>query len=246
MVELAVVVGTDDMRPLEALPRLQLQAAAVAVVITTLSAELRIIHAFPWWLERTLMAIAIVWLANLVNFMDGIDWMKVVEVVPVTAGLVIFGLMGALPQSATLVALVLCGAIIGFAPFNRPVARLFLGNVSSLPIGLLLGWLLVVLAGSRHLAAALLLPLYYLADATITLLRRLIKGEHILQAHRSHFYQRALDGGLGVYQIVGRVFLVNIALAGFGALSLSKRYSKSSGNIVDSGRHHCRCITLES
>ncbi len=51
--------------------------------------------------------------------------------------------------------------MLGFAPFNRPVARLFLGDVGSLPIGLLLGWLLLLLAGSGHLAAALLLPLYY-------------------------------------------------------------------------------------
>ena len=63
--------------------------------------------------------------------------------------------------------------MIGFAYFNRPVARLFLGDVGSLPVGLLLGWLLMQLAGRRGLAAAILLPLYYLADATITLIRRL-------------------------------------------------------------------------
>ena len=51
--------------------------------------------------------------------------------------------------------------------------------------------------------AALLLPLYYLADATITLLRRLVKGEAIMKAHRSHFYQRALDNGFSVYDVVG-------------------------------------------
>ena len=70
------------------------------------------------------------------------------------------------------VALALGGAMLGFAYFNRPTARLFLGDVGSLPIGLLIGWLLVLLAGSGHLTAALLLPLYYLADATLTLLRR--------------------------------------------------------------------------
>jgi UDP-N-acetylmuramyl pentapeptide phosphotransferase/UDP-N-acetylglucosamine-1-phosphate transferase len=69
--------------------------------------------------------------------------------------------MGALPREATAAAFSLCGVTIGFAPFNRPVARLFLGDVGSLPIGLLLGWLLVLLAGGVHLAAALLLPLYY-------------------------------------------------------------------------------------
>ena len=107
-----------------------------------------------------------------------------------------FGLAGALPRDATVVAIALFGAMIGFAPFNRPVARLFLGDVGSLPIGLILGWLLLLLAAHGHLAAALLLPLYYLADATITLLRRLIKGDLPTQAHRDHFYQRAIDDGI--------------------------------------------------
>ena len=111
------------------------------------------------------------------------------------------------------VAAALCGALVGFAPFNKPIARLFLGDVGSLPVGLLLGWMLVLLAGRGHLAAAILLPLYYLADATITLMRRTMKGERITQAHRSHFYQRALDRGYSVYQIVGRVFVLNILLA---------------------------------
>jgi UDP-N-acetylmuramyl pentapeptide phosphotransferase/UDP-N-acetylglucosamine-1-phosphate transferase len=107
-------------------------------------------------LDRALALVGGVWLINLVNFMDGIDWMTVAEIVPITAGLALFGLAGAVPASATLVAVVLCGAMIGFAPFNRPVAKLFLGNVGSLPIGLLLGWLLAMLAGNAHLVAAIL------------------------------------------------------------------------------------------
>src|ERR1700749_3030711 len=98
--------------------------------------------------------------------------------------------LGPLPPADGAAALALLGAMIGFAPFNRPVARLFLGDVGSLPIGLLLGWLLILLA-NRYLVAALLLPLYYVADATITLLRRFVEGEPVTQAHRSHFYQRA-------------------------------------------------------
>jgi len=217
---LAIVGATDDMRPLEVLPRLLLQATAIAVVLAALPADLRIIHFLPWWFERALMLIALLWFVNLVNFMDGIDWMTVAEVVPVTAGLTLFGLMGGLPHDAMLIAIALCGAIIGFAPFNRPVAQLFLGDVGSLPIGLLLGWLLILLASRGHLAASLLLPLYYLSDATITLLRRLVSGEQVLQAHRNHFYQRAMDGGFSVYQIVVRVFGLNIMLVGLAAVTL--------------------------
>jgi UDP-N-acetylmuramyl pentapeptide phosphotransferase/UDP-N-acetylglucosamine-1-phosphate transferase len=92
------------------------------------------------------------------------------------------------------------------------VARIFLGDVGSLPIGLLFAWLLLLVAGSGFLAAALLLPLYYLTDATWTLARRIRNGEPFWQAHRTHFYQRATDHGWTVLQIVGRVFGVNVVL----------------------------------
>ena len=157
---------------------------------------------------------AALYFVNAVNFMDGIDWMTVAEVVPLAGGLALLGVFGALPASAVLLALALCGAMIGFAPFNRPVARLFLGDAGSLPIGLLLLWLLLLLAGGGHPTAALLLPLYYIADTGITIVWRLAKGETITSAHRSHYYQRALDLGFSVNQIVTRVFVVNILLVG--------------------------------
>ena len=111
---------------------------------------------------------------------------------------VLLGWLGEVPASTTIVAAALCGAMLGFAPFNRPVAKIFLGDVGSLPIGLLLGWCLLQLAWHRHLAAALLLPLYYLTDATVTLFRRMCRREPFWAAHRSHFYQRATDNGFTV------------------------------------------------
>ena len=209
---LALVGLVDDIRSLDALPRLLLQSVAVAMVILTLPNEARIIPPLPFYLERALLLVAGVWFVNLVNFMDGIDWMTVAEVVPITVYLVVIGLHGGLPGYGIVVAIALCGAMLGFAPFNQPLARLFLGDVGSLPIGLLLGWLLLLVAAQGYIAAALLLPLYYLADATVTLLRRLLAGEKIWEAHRSHFYQRAL-ARFTVRQIVGHVFVVNLLLA---------------------------------
>src|SRR5260370_20468569 len=103
--------------------------------------------------------------------------------------------------------------MVGFAPFNRPVAKVFLGDVGSLPIGLLLGWCLLQLAYNQQIVAAMLLPLYYLSDATVTLLRRLTRGEPVWAAHRSHFYQRAIDNGFTVLRVVSEVFSLNIGLA---------------------------------
>ncbi len=218
---LAVVGAVDDMRPLPEAARLALQCVAVGMVVGALPSEFRILPYVPGRLERACLFLAGVWLVNLVNFMDGIDWMTVAELVPVTAAIVLLGLSGTISTSATLTAAALLGAILGFAPFNRPVARLFLGDVGSLPLGLLLGWLLLQLAGRGHLAAALILPLYYLSDATITLGRRVMRGEPFWQAHRTHFYQRATDNGFTVPAIVARVFLANIALAALALISVA-------------------------
>jgi len=230
VVLLALVGAADDVRPLGAAPRLVLQIAAAILVVTAIPAELRIVQWLPFWLERGAVLLGMVWFINLVNFMDGIDWMSVAEIVPLTAGLTIFGLMDELPRDVTAVAAGLLGAVLGFAPFNRPVARLFLGDVGSLPIGLLLAWMLLSLATKDHLAAAILLPLYYVADATITLLRRLVSGESVTQAHRSHFYQRAMDSGFNVYQIVCGVFAVNVLLVVLAASSI--RYSSAEFQIT--------------
>jgi len=218
---LAVIGAIDDVRSLPAAARLALQCIAIGAVITTLPNELQILPQVPWSIERAGLLLAGVWFVNLVNFMDGIDWMTVAEFVPVTGAIVLLGLAGAVEPLPALVAAALVGAMIGFAPFNRPVAQLFLGDVGSLPIGLLLGWLLVQLAAMGHLAAAFILPLYYLADATITLASRLVRGEAFWQAHRTHFYQRATDCGLTVREIVTRVFLTNLALAALALVTVA-------------------------
>jgi UDP-N-acetylmuramyl pentapeptide phosphotransferase/UDP-N-acetylglucosamine-1-phosphate transferase len=202
----------DDILSLPALPRLALQAVAVIAVVATIPAELRALPIVPLVVERTVEAIALLWFVNLVNFMDGIDWITVAETVPVAGGVYILSLFGAVPQTPALVALALLGAVLGFAPFNRPVAKLFLGDGGSLPIGLVMGWLLLQLAGNGHLAAALLLPLYYAADATITLGRRWARGERITEGHRSHFYQIATTRGFSVMDVVKRVFAANLML----------------------------------
>jgi UDP-N-acetylmuramyl pentapeptide phosphotransferase/UDP-N-acetylglucosamine-1-phosphate transferase len=217
---IACVGALDDIRPIPVIPRLVLQALAVGVVVYALPDALRVLPFLPWGVERILLVIGGLWFVNLVNFMDGLDRMTVAEVVPITAALAAIGAFGFLPQDGSIVALALCGATIGFAFFNRPVAKLFLGDVGSLPIGLLVGWLLLALATRGHLAAAVVLPLYYLADATVTLLRRLRRGEPVWQAHRQHFYQLATDRGFSVTAVAGSVFAVNIGLCALALLSV--------------------------
>ena len=170
------------------------------------------------------MLLAGLWFVNLVNFMDGLDLMTAAETVPISAVIVLLGWFGEVPTSTMIIAAALCGAVLGFAPFNRPVAKIFLGDVGSLPIGLLLGWGLLQLAWHQQFAAALLLPMYYLTDATVTLVRRMLKREPFWTAHRSHFYQRATDNGFTVWRVVAEVFALNILLA---ALAIATTFIQS-------------------
>jgi UDP-N-acetylmuramyl pentapeptide phosphotransferase/UDP-N-acetylglucosamine-1-phosphate transferase len=224
---IAFVGFIDDVRPIPVMPRLLLQALSVTAVLFWLPSDVRISPAVPLGIERSLLLIAGLWFVNLVNFMDGLDLITTAEVVPITATMILFGLLVDYPATPTIVAAALCGAMLGFAPFNRPVARVFLGDVGSLPIGLLLGWCLLQLAWHQNLTAALLLPLYYLIDATWTLLRRMVRHEPFWAAHRTHFYQQATDNGFAVLRVSAEVFVLNLALA---ALATASIFSKSIGS----------------
>lgn len=216
---LAVIGAVDDIRPLPALVRLPLQLALVAFAIAALPPGLRLWGWVPLHLERAILVLGLAWFVNLTNFMDGMDWMSVTETLSIAAALAAFTALGVLPAHVEILALALAGAILGFAPFNAPVARLFLGDVGSLPIGLLLGYGLIELALAGDFAAAVLLPLYYLLDTGLTLVRRSLRGQSLLKAHREHFYQLAAARGLSPLACIGRIARVNLVLAGLAFAS---------------------------
>jgi UDP-N-acetylmuramyl pentapeptide phosphotransferase/UDP-N-acetylglucosamine-1-phosphate transferase len=218
---LAIVGAWDDIRPLSPAIRLGLQALCVGIVLFHAAPGLRLFpEVLPLAAERGLAVLAGLWFVNLVNFMDGIDWITVAGIVPLSGALALAGAAGVLDPATGWLAAALCGGLLGFAPFNRPTARLFLGDVGSLPIGLLSAYLLYRLAGTGALTAALLLPLYHVADSSITLLRRLWRREKVWEAHRSHFYQQATVNGFGVSEIVAQVALLNLGLVVLAALCL--------------------------
>jgi UDP-N-acetylmuramyl pentapeptide phosphotransferase/UDP-N-acetylglucosamine-1-phosphate transferase len=220
-VVLAMVGAWDDIRPLSAGLRLGLQALCVAVVIVYAAPDVRLFPAaLPLAVERLLALLAGIWFVNLTNFMDGLDWITVAGFVPLAGALALASALGIVDPATGALAAALAGGLIGFAPFNKPVARLFLGDVGSLPIGLLGAYLLYRLAGNGALAAALILPLYPIADATLTLLRRLARRERVWEAHRSHFYQQATTNGHAVLAVVTQVAGLNLALVLLAGLTL--------------------------
>jgi UDP-N-acetylmuramyl pentapeptide phosphotransferase/UDP-N-acetylglucosamine-1-phosphate transferase len=207
---LAAVSWFDDLRGLSPIVRLLAQAAAVAVGILVLPGPRDLFY---------LAAIGLVWIwwINLFNFMDGIDGLAGTEAAAIGAGLLLFAGVGAGadPALRTLAAAV-TGAAIGFLVWNWSPARIFLGDIGSVPLGYVLGFLLLDLAARGRWTIAVILPLYFLADATITLVRRLLRGERVWQAHREHFYQHAVRRGLGHAAVVKRVIAADLMLIGCG------------------------------
>ncbi|RAU23749.1 glycosyl transferase [Paramagnetospirillum kuznetsovii] len=206
---LMAVSWLDDRRGLPPLPRFLLQAAVIAATLLGLDTHILAFSGLlPLWADRLLVGLGWLWFVNLYNFMDGIDGISGVE----TGGIGI-GIALVAPNLAPQ-ALIVAAAGLGFLAWNWHPARIFLGDSGSIPLGYVLGGLLVMLAGQGELAAALILPAYYVADSTITLLWRLKDGEKIWQAHRRHFYQRAVQGGKSHSQVSLAIAGGNILLMG--------------------------------
>lgn len=215
---LAAISWIDDLRGLSPVLRLLAQATAVAVGILVLS-QSQTLALDGIGSVVGLGAIGVLWLwwINLFNFMDGIDGIAGTEAAAIGVGLLLFGSAGAGADPALgILAAALAGAAFGFLLWNWSPARIFLGDVGSAPLGYLLGFLLLDRAIRGFWKLALILPLYFLADATITLARRLFRGERIWEAHRQHFYQQAVRAGLGHAAIVERVIAADLVLIGCG------------------------------
>jgi UDP-N-acetylmuramyl pentapeptide phosphotransferase/UDP-N-acetylglucosamine-1-phosphate transferase len=95
-----------------------------------------------------------------------------------------------------------------------------MGDTGSIALGFLLGWLMLDLGLRGLWAAAILLPAYFVADATLTLARRIARGEKPWRPHRQHFYQRAVLGGTPPSGVVVRTALANAALAALALASI--------------------------
>jgi UDP-N-acetylmuramyl pentapeptide phosphotransferase/UDP-N-acetylglucosamine-1-phosphate transferase len=221
---LTVIGVLDDAHAVSIWWRFAGQTIAALVIVLLLPPAFRLLpDLLPLGVEWALMVLGVVWFVNAINFLDGLDWMTVAQVVPMTLGVAILQWLGLVPPTIGLLALTLLGATLGFSVFNKHPAQVFLGDAGSLPIGLCLAYLLIYVA-EAHLVSGLLLALYSLSDSMITLFRRVADREPILSAHKRHFYQRAVAQGLRVPQVIARVFglgLLLMALAIAAALARS-------------------------
>jgi len=212
---LGVVSWIDDLRELSPVLRLAVQGLAVALGIYGFGGSGPVFQGLlPPLLDHLAAALLWLWFVNLFNFMDGIDGISGVETLAICGGLIAVGALVPLAPGLIACAALLGAALLAFLLWNWEPSKLFLGDVGSVPLGFLLGWLLLAAATEGQWAAALILPAYYLADATLTLGRRARHGAVLWQAHREHFYQRAVQGGTGHAEVALRVLACGIALIG--------------------------------
>jgi len=150
------------------------------------------------WLAAPATVLFIVWMANLYNFMDGMDgfaggmtWLG-------------FGFLSGIAWIGGhtlifLLSLLISMAAVGFLFYNRPPARIFMGDVGSVPIGFLAASLAVmgVHDGVFDLWVPVLIFSPFIVDATVTVLRRMLQGQKFWRAHREHYYQRLVLAGWG-------------------------------------------------
>ncbi len=143
------------------------------------------------WIALPLTLLYVVWMTNLYNFMDGMDGFA--------GGMTVigFGFLSYLGWSGghsfiAMLSLLTAGAACGFLYFNKPVAKIFLGDVGSIPLGFLVGALSV--HGIHQKLFDVWVPVLifspFIVDATVTVLRRLLRGEKVWHPHREHHYQR--------------------------------------------------------
>jgi UDP-N-acetylmuramyl pentapeptide phosphotransferase/UDP-N-acetylglucosamine-1-phosphate transferase len=211
---LAAVSWADDIMTVPPLLRLAAHVAAAVAALASFPSHLLVFQGtLPFWLDRAVAGLALVWFINLYNFMDGIDGIAGTETVAIALGYVaVLAAAGLTGAPLVTLALAAAGATAGFLVWNWHPARIFMGDVGAVPLGFLMGWLMLDLAARVSLAAAFILPLYFVADATITLGQRLWSGAKPWDAHREHFYQRATRGLGSHARTVKRVALINIAL----------------------------------
>jgi UDP-N-acetylmuramyl pentapeptide phosphotransferase/UDP-N-acetylglucosamine-1-phosphate transferase len=210
---LAALSWLDDVRGLRAGTRLAVHALAVFAGLAVLPGPV-LQGAVPPWLDWTLTALGWLWFVNLYNFMDGIDGIAGAETIALAGGVVLVAALPDRPTELVLYAAILGAAAAGFLPWNWHKARVFMGDAGSVPLGYLVGWLILALAALGAWEAAAILPMIYVADATLTLAARALRGERVWQAHREHFYQRAVQRGLTHAQAVRSITAGNLALIG--------------------------------
>ena len=204
----------DDLKNIKALPRLFFHFLAVTIyVIFYLYSQIDndfIENKNIFFIFIVFLIFGIVWFINAFNFMDGINGITSVQVISICLSLLaldyyIKNEINILAFSVLIITLVFCY-------FNWTPASIFLGDAGSIPLGFIVFVLLTDYALKGMWIISAILPLYYLMDTSITLLKRVYKRQRFWEAHKEHFYQQAIKNGFSHSSVSLKLLIVNIGL----------------------------------
>jgi Fuc2NAc and GlcNAc transferase len=206
----------DDKNQLSARLRFGVHIVAAVVAVS-------IVGVFPlhgpgtsgaavYWVSAILTVCAFAWATNLFNFMDGIDGLAGSEAIFVSAAGALLNFLTGGDHGITATMLCLCAATLGFLAWNWPPARLFMGDVGSGFLGFTLA--VLALAASQRSTVSIvvfvILGSAFLIDASITLIRRMIRGDAWLEAHRTHAYQHLARNWRGHLPVTLLLLAINV------------------------------------
>jgi UDP-N-acetylmuramyl pentapeptide phosphotransferase/UDP-N-acetylglucosamine-1-phosphate transferase len=194
----------SDLREVPVLVRLGVQVTLGIIAVWGARLTLDAVRVPAWEtihlgrLAFPITILALVWMTNLYNFMDGMDGFAGGMTIAGFSALAWFGWHGGQPVIGWL-SLLVVGATAGFVVYNFPPARIFMGDVGSVPLGFLAGCLALMQA--RDALFDIWVPLLvfspFVVDATVTIVRRIYRREPIWRPHREHYYQRLVIAGWG-------------------------------------------------
>ena len=216
---ITLVSFADDFRGLWIITRIAAQAAALFFIFKT-TVPVSLFASLPVWVNMALAVLGVFWFMNLYNFMDGIDGLAVAEAMAISSGI---ALCAHYAGTLDLIypAQVVFAATSAFIFFNWQRAVIFMGDAGSISLGLILGCMLLKLATSGHIVAALILPAYFVLDASYTMIAKIRDGKKPWQAHSRHAYQLAVrTKGFSHQKTVILISLLNASLILMAVLSV--------------------------
>lgn len=223
LIILATISFIDDVKPLPPLVRFITQIIAIILCIIPLYAgsSAGIFFGYlPLWLDMTICAIGWLWFINLYNFMDGIDGITTTETISISSGTIAIAAITLLPLEYLFYASSLIAVSLGFMYWNWHPAKIFMGDIGSISLGFIIGYLLIKLSLAGYIMPCLIVAGYYLFDSTFTIIKRLINGKKIWEAHSEHFYQQAVRGGKSHSRTATYIAICNVALIAMAVTSL--------------------------
>ena len=204
----------DDIKNIKPLPRLFFHFVAIVIYVFLYLypqiEKILIYHRNILFFFCILLIFGIIWFINAFNFMDGINGITSVQVISICLSLLALGYF--LSKELNTLAFSVLIIISVFCYFNWTPASLFLGDSGSIPLGFIMIVLLIENSLKGIWVSSFILPLYYLMDTSITLIKRIYKRQKFWEAHKEHFYQQAIKNGFSHTSISLKLFLINIGL----------------------------------